>query len=91
MEHRLRSGRAEGFVFGRSATEPFVPRTVDNRARQAWKAENVKRNGEGRAPLEPLTLHEARHTFASILIAAGVNVKGLPSYMGHASTITLDR
>ena len=44
------------------------------------------------AELEALTLHEARHTFASLMIAAGVNAKALSSYMGHASiTITLDR
>ncbi len=37
-------------------------------------------------------LHEARHTFASLMIAAGVNARALCSYMGHASvTITYDR
>jgi hypothetical protein len=37
-------------------------------------------------------LHEARHTFASLMIAAGVNAKALSTYMGHSSiTITLDR
>jgi len=37
-------------------------------------------------------LHESRHTFASLMIAAGVNAKALAVYMGHASvTITLDR
>jgi len=49
MEHRLRSGRAEGFVFGRSASEPFVPWTVDSHARKAWRAENVTRARENRA------------------------------------------
>jgi integrase len=34
----------------------------------------------------------ARHTFASLMIAAGVNAKALATYMGHASvTITYDR
>jgi integrase len=37
------------------------------------------------AGLEPITLHEARHTFASLMIAAGVNAKALATYMGHAS------
>jgi integrase len=33
-----------------------------------------------------------RHTFASLMIAAGVNAKALSTYMGHASvTITFDR
>ena len=37
-------------------------------------------------------LHECRHTFASLMIAAGVNAKALSTYMGHSSiTITLDR
>jgi integrase len=39
-----------------------------------------------------ITLHECRHTFASLMIAAGVNAKALCTFMGHASiTITLDR
>ena len=42
--------------------------------------------------LEAITLHEARHTFASLMIAAGVNARALCAYMGHASvTITYDR
>jgi len=37
-------------------------------------------------------LHECRHTFASLMIAAGVNAKALGTYLGHSSiTITLDR
>jgi integrase len=36
-------------------------------------------------------LHECRHTFASLMIAAGVNAKALSTYMGHAGIqITLD-
>jgi integrase len=43
------------------------------------------------SPLEPIGLHECRHTFASLMIAAGVNAKALSTYMGHSSiTITLD-
>jgi integrase len=82
IEHRLRDGRSAGLVFGRSATSPFEPVTVAARARRAWQ----------KAGLEPITLHEARHTFASLMIAAGVNAKALSTYLGHASiTITLDR
>lgn len=69
-------------MFGRGADRPFEPSGVSRRAQTAWKT----------AELEALTLHEARHTFASLMIAAGVNAKALSSYMGHASiTITLDR
>jgi integrase len=37
-------------------------------------------------------LHEARHTCASIFIAAGVNAKALSIYMGHSSIqVTYER
>jgi integrase len=39
-----------------------------------------------------LTLHEARHTYASVCIAAGVNIKTIATWMGHADvSITLNR
>jgi integrase len=45
-----------------------------------------------RAELARITLHEARHTYASLMIAAGVNAKSLQTYMGHSSvTVTYDR
>ena len=38
-----------------------------------------------------ITLHECRHTFASLMIAAGVNAKALSVYVGHASVmVTFD-
>jgi integrase len=81
LEHRMRRGRAEGFVFGRTASDPFVSDTVSKRAQKAWKV----------AGLAPITLHECRHTFASLMIAANVNPKALSRYMGHHSiVITLD-
>jgi integrase len=40
----------------------------------------------------PIGLHECRHTFDSLMMAAGVNAKALSTYMGHANiSITLDR
>jgi integrase len=82
VEHKLRSGRHVGLVFGTSYAQPFTPSNVRKRANAAWV----------RAGLEPIGLHECRHTFASLMIAAGVNAKALSAYMGHSSvTITLDR
>jgi integrase len=82
IAHRLRSGRSSGLVFGRSNVRPFEPVTLSERAARAWK----------KTELDPITLHECRHTFASLMIAAGVNAKALSVYMGHASVmITLDR
>ncbi len=40
----------------------------------------------------PITLHECRHTYASLMIAAGVDFKALSEFMGHSDiAITLDR
>jgi integrase len=79
--HKLRRGVDAGYVFG-EGERPFNRDTVVARAEKAWKA----------AGLAPIGLHEARHTCASIFIGAGVNLKALSSYLGHASiTITLDR
>ena len=79
-EHKLATGRrGEELAFGRTATDAFVPSTVRTRARAAWEA----------AGLEPITLHECRHTFASLMIAAGENAKAIQTFMGHA-TITDD-
>jgi integrase len=78
--HRLDS--RDGLVFGRTDGTPFVTSSVSLRASKTWKG----------AELRPVTLHECRHTFASLMIAAGVNPKALQTFMGHSSiTVTLDR
>jgi integrase len=82
LEHRLRQGNPTGLVFGRSTVRPFNPRTAAERAQRAWRA----------ADLAPIGLHECRHTYASLMIAAGANAKALTTFMGHASvTVTYDR
>jgi integrase len=71
----------ERLAFG-VGTVPFSASTNTERAHRAWR----------RAGLEPVSLHDCRHTFASLMIAAGVNAKALSVFMGHANiSITLDR
>jgi len=68
--------------FGRPDGRPFSNQALSQRATRVWEA----------AGLEPIGLHECRHTFASLMIAAGVNAKALSTFIGHTSiTITLDR
>ena len=82
-ERLIRSGRRDAeLVFGTTAERPFNPSRLRRSADRAWR----------RAGLGRITLHECRHTFASLMIAAGVNAKALSTYMGHANiAITLDR
>jgi integrase len=72
-----RPGAPDAFVFG-GRDVPFTPGTIRRRAVASWK----------RAGLEPIALQSARHTFASIMIAAGLDAKQLSVYMGHASIAT---
>jgi len=44
-----------------------------------------------RAGLEPMTVHDLRHTAASLAVSAGANVKAVQRMLGHASAaMTLD-
>lgn len=75
VEHRQRQGRDHGFVFSDDPERPFRPEALANRAKKAW---------EGAEPAA-ITLHQCRHTFASLMIATGMNAKALSTYMGHAN------
>lgn len=89
LEHRLRS-EGDGRLF---ESMSWVQR-CNLRARRVWLPVNAARlEKDPQAALLPiLVLHGARHTFASLMIAAGVNAKALSTYMGHANiAVTLDR
>jgi integrase len=93
LGHKMAT-RGEGLVFGRDGVTPFDQSSARQRARKAWgHGPKRKRETTPRPPqFDPITLHECRHTFASLMIAAGVNAKALSTYMGHANiSITLDR
>lgn len=83
INHRLQQATAGiGRVFPNSRGGAFTPSVTNQRAKTAWAT----------AGLNPISLHECRHTYAAYMIAAGVNPKALSTYMGHSSiTITLDR
>lgn len=82
-DHReLTAGAGLLFPGGRDPRRPVSHSALLARMKRTWK----------RAELEPLGLHEARHTYASLLIASGVNAKAVSTYMGHGSiAITYDR
>jgi integrase len=79
--------RADGFVFCTSAGTPFYGRNVAERG--------IDKAGD-RAGLNPegkpkLTAHDLRHSFASHLIRAGVDVYSVSRQLGHArASTTLD-
>jgi integrase len=82
IDHRLNAGdRADDdLVFALDLT-PFQAAVVYRRADRNWKEKS----------LGHLRLHQARHSYASFMIAAGVNAKALSVFMGHSSIkVTFD-
>lgn len=91
VEHRQRAGaRPSGLVLARGQLAgscraaardlPFSDRALASRARRRWN----------RAGLRLVTLHDCRHTFASLMIAASAqagtfNPKSIQQMLGHAS------
>jgi integrase len=71
---------------GRPSTGKVVDRSVMSgkiaaRVEAAWTA----------ACLNRITLHECRHTYASLLMAAGYTIKELMEFMGHADLQMVNR
>lgn len=64
----------------------YLRRTGTSQARRSWFAGALLRSG-----LPAMTIHDLRHTAASLAISAGANVKSVQAMLGHASaTMTLD-
>jgi integrase len=77
--HKLAAGQgADALCFGRTPNSAFIRSTLRSRALAAW----------ARAGLDALTPHEARHTCASYLAAAGLTPKEAQTAMGHADIRT---
>jgi integrase len=80
LERRMANDGSEGadaHVFGGA-----------NAARRAAERGTAAMRDAG---IEPLAIHDCRHTYASLMIAAGVNAKALSEFMGHGTiAITLD-
>lgn len=66
---------------GRVSRRSVMSGKLAESARKSWEA----------AKLEPIGLHECRHTYASLLMASGYNLKELMTYLGHADLTTTSR
>jgi integrase len=72
----------QGRVLGATRRSPFGYTGLRGRSKRALIA----------AKLPYVTLHEARHSFASFLAAAGIGIKDLTVILGHSSVVvSLDR
>jgi integrase len=86
----LRQGRPRaGRVLGRVSV---MSGRLAPRARRAWEEAEKKARKRGvELKLQPIGLHETRHTYASFLMAAGYTLRELMEYMGHSSLQATER
>jgi integrase len=86
-EHKLRTGRdGQDFVFGSRPDRPFTPTHIRKRALKAWAIGAVGSFFRGeRGNLEPIGLHECRHTYVSLMFDAGLSLERIGDYVGHTS------
>jgi integrase len=92
----LTARRGQDFVFGSTALTPFTPKNVRRKALKAWETENKKRGerlerGERVKLLAPIVLHEARHTYVTLMFYAGLPLERIGDYVGHSSAYMTDR
>lgn len=78
VQHDITSGRRFDLVWCEEDGSPIEPK----QDWQDWQAALEKAN------LPKVTLHEARHTCASLLLELGVDVKVIGSILGHSQVTT---
>jgi integrase len=95
LEHKARTGRrGSDLVFGRTSTQPFTPTHIRDRALGAWAAAAVGallRREPFAIELDPIGLHELRHTYVSLMVDAGFSLERIGDYVGHSSAYMTDR
>jgi integrase len=97
IRHLERTGRSgRDLVFGKTASEPFCPGTIHNKAKRAWKEARQLEDKADTIPegerIRPIGLHDSRHTAVSHMLDAGITIDKVSKFMGHASiTVTIDR
>ena len=80
-EQRLAAGdrwQESGRIFTSWDGAPIFPNSITH-----WFTNFIQRNG-----LPPITLHGLRHTSATLLIAAGTNIRTVSARLGHSQTST---
>lgn len=89
-----RAERAFGLVCGDDGQKPYVNTAVRKRALRAWGWNPLTTPPTKLRPdaLEPIKPHECRHTYASLMLGAGIDIVKVSKWLGHSSIqITVDR
>ena len=86
----IRPADATGLVWHRPDGRPLIPEEDRREWRAIQDAAGVHKSGSG-TPEDPYVyyvLHEARHTTATLLLAAHVDPEVIKAILGHSSIVT---
>lgn len=90
LEDACDGRRQSGLLFPDRRTGSYLRKTHGPCSMSSWFYWAKKRS-LGDAIAESMTIHDLRHTCASLLVHAGANVKAVQRQLGHKSaTMTLD-
>jgi integrase len=85
-EHRLRLGPAyhdEGYVFCQWDGKPYHPERF---SREFDRKQAYFNRDHSDSPLPAITLHGLRHTWATLALTAGIDIKIVSERLNHSST-----
>jgi integrase len=85
-EHRLRVGPAylgEGYVFCQWDSKPYHPERF---SREFDRKQAYFSRDHPHSPLPAITLHGLRHTWATLALTAGIDIKIVSERLNHSST-----
>lgn len=81
------AGRSKNDLVFAGRDGEYMKRTRVSEGSKSWF-----KSALAASSLEPMTLHDLRHSAASLAVSAGANVKAVQRMLGHASAaMTLDR
>lgn len=90
--HKARTRRdGDDLVFGSTVSHPFTATNVRRKALAAWEAANKKRAADKLDPVQPVALHELRHSCVTFMHEAGLSLEEIGDLVGHSSTYMSDR
>ena len=93
VAHKERTGRdGDQLVFASIHGSSFTASNIRRKANAAWAAENKRRDQQGiDTKVEPIGLHELRHSHVSFLSDSGLSLERIGDFVGHSSTFMVDR
>jgi integrase len=94
---KLKAPHGQRLAFPGAEGGPFDPWALARRARKAWTKMNAEREKKAKkqrgkfVPIAPIGLHECRHSYVTLMHAAGFSLEEIAPYVGHSASYVTER